>query len=82
MPLKQFTIDFQELTQDFFLRSDFDYFKIKKKLNLDKVPKLKKYLKFLETGKPIIPEDYYDYEKKYWDEFEKYGYDRLEIIKN
>ncbi|MEI6498500.1 MAG: hypothetical protein WCO23_00910 [bacterium] len=23
----------------------------------------------------------YDYEKKYWDEFEKYGYDRLEIVK-
>jgi hypothetical protein len=24
----------------------------------------------------------YDYEKKYWDEFEKYGYDRLEIKKD
>lgn len=58
MGLKTFTVDYRELSKDFFLRSDFDYFEIKNKLNLDRVPKLKKYLTFLETGKPITPEDY------------------------
>jgi len=58
MGLKTFTINFSELRKDFFLRSDFDYFEIKKKLNLEKAPRLKKYLTFLETGKPITPKDY------------------------
>lgn len=58
MPLKQFIIDFKDLAKDFFIRSDFDYFEIKNKLNLNLAPKLKKYLTFLETGKPITPEDY------------------------
>jgi len=58
MGLKYFYIDFAELSRDFFLRSDYDYFEIKNKLKLDKTPKLKKYLTFLETGKPITPEDY------------------------
>jgi len=58
MGLNSFTIDFEELSKDFFIRADFDYFEIKNKLNLEKVIKLKKYLTFLETGKPITPDDY------------------------
>lgn len=60
MALKQFTIDYPELSNDIFLRFDFDYFEIKKKLKLDKAEKLKKYLQYLETGKPIVPDDYSD----------------------
>lgn len=58
MGLKTFTIDFKELAKDFFVRFDYDYFEIKRDLNLDGVPRLKKYLTFLETGKPIKPDDY------------------------
>lgn len=58
MALKQFTIDYPELSEDIFLRFDFDYFEIKKKLKLGKAEKLKKYLHYLETGKPIVPDDY------------------------
>ncbi|MDR1830417.1 MAG: restriction endonuclease subunit S [Candidatus Fibromonas sp.] len=58
MGLKTFEIEFAELGKDFFLRFDFDYFEIKKKLSIDNSIKLKKYLTFLETGKPITPDDY------------------------
>jgi type I restriction enzyme S subunit len=58
MTLKVFQIDFNDIAKDFFLRSDFDYFEIKNNLKLDEVEKLKKYILFIETGKPITPEDY------------------------
>ena len=58
MGLKYISIDFQELAKDFFVRSDFDHFEIKHKLNFGKVPKLKTFLTFLETGKPIKTKDY------------------------
>jgi len=51
-------INYNEIKKDFFLRFDVDYFDIKKKLNIDSHIKLKKYLIFLETGKPIAPDDY------------------------
>jgi hypothetical protein len=35
-----------------------------------------------KRNKSYFGVELYDYEKKYWDEFEKYGYDRLEIKKD
>lgn len=58
MGLKYYDIPFSELRKDLFFRLDFDYFEIKNRLNLNHATKLKKYLTFLETGKPIKPSDY------------------------
>ena len=58
MGLKVFRTEFEGISKDFFLRSDVDYFEIKNKLNIDNCDKLKKYITFLETGKPIEPADY------------------------
>jgi len=58
MGLKIINMKFSALRNDFFMRSDFDYFEIKRDLSIDNSTKLKRYLTFLETGKPITPEDY------------------------
>lgn len=60
MGLKYNYIKLSEIKNDIFLRLDVDYFQIKNKLNIDKNIKLRKYLTFLETGKPITPDDYTD----------------------
>ena len=60
MGLNKNHVNFNEIKKDFFLRLDFDYFDIKKKLNIDNYIKLRKYLTFLETGKPISQNDYVD----------------------
>lgn len=58
MSLKVFEIENTELSKDFFLRIDVDYFVIKHQLNFDQSTPLKKYITFIETGKPITPDDY------------------------
>lgn len=60
MGLKVLAIDLGGINKDYFLRSDFDYFEIKASLNIDNSKKLKSYLTFIESGKPISIDDYQD----------------------
>ena len=60
MNFKINNISFSQIAEDAYSRMDCDYFTIRKEYNVKSMDKLRNYITFLESGKPIKAADYED----------------------
>ncbi|MDQ4451737.1 hypothetical protein ACXYRH_04955 [Enterococcus faecalis] len=63
MGVKIDEINLAKLSEDYFFRADYDYFEFNREIKRYRTEPLKDLLTFLETGKPIVPDDYSDNSK-------------------